>query len=203
MITSQQKMKFAKTMVGIFSNEEQAQKNPKDFPHVNIYCRAIDWKILNGPGLYSEQSYNYDPWSPYRQTIHRLTDKNGKLYIENYKLDCPERVAGSGLKKELILGISNQVLRKKVGCGMYFVETQEYNYQGEIEKGNACIINRMNKITYLKSFVELNRNYWKSYDIGLEVNTNKKVWGTEYGPIICKKITSLDSEIDERWLNGR
>ena len=75
---------FAKTLSGQYSNAEQAQKDPKNFAHINIYFRPLDWSILNGPWFYSEQSYDYAPWSPYRQSMHRLLEINGLLVVENY-----------------------------------------------------------------------------------------------------------------------
>ena len=64
---------FAKTLAGVYDNIEQSQKDPKDFAHINIFFRPLPWDVLKAPGFYSEQSYDHDPWRPYRQGIHRLT----------------------------------------------------------------------------------------------------------------------------------
>ena len=65
-------LRFVKTLAGKYSNFEQAQLDPKYFAHINTYFRPIEWDIFNAPGFYSEQSYDYSPWAPYRQSLHRL-----------------------------------------------------------------------------------------------------------------------------------
>ena len=44
----------------------------KNFANINIYYIPLDWSIFNGPWFYSEQSYDFKPWSPYRQGLHKL-----------------------------------------------------------------------------------------------------------------------------------
>ena len=80
MISQSSLFLFANTLTKKYSNYEQAQENPKDFAHINIYFRPIDWSILNGPWFYSEQSYDYAPWSPYRQGLHKLSTF-GDIYV--------------------------------------------------------------------------------------------------------------------------
>ena len=63
---------FASVLAGQFSNKEQSQENPKDFAHINIYFRPLPWSVLKAPAFYSEQSYDYSPWSPYRQGVLSL-----------------------------------------------------------------------------------------------------------------------------------
>ena len=75
-------LRFAKTLAGHYSNFEQSQDNPKDFAHINIYFRPLPWETLKGPGFYSEQSYDHDPWSPYRQGIHRLQHIQDIVVVE-------------------------------------------------------------------------------------------------------------------------
>ena len=77
-------LKFAKTLAGHYSNFEQSQDNPKDFAHINIFFRPLPWETLKGPGFYSEQSYDHDLWSPYRQGIHRLTQIEDVFVVENF-----------------------------------------------------------------------------------------------------------------------
>ena len=75
---------FAKTLAGKYSNKDQVKSNPRDFAHINIYYRPLEWRIFNGPWFYSEQSYDFSPWSPYKQRVHKLIDKKGILIVENY-----------------------------------------------------------------------------------------------------------------------
>ena len=88
--TNEALLLFAKTLSGHYSNLQQSQENPKDFAHINIFFRPLPWDVLKAPGFYSEQSYDHDPWRPYRQGIHRLLPAEGETFIvENYGFADP------------------------------------------------------------------------------------------------------------------
>jgi hypothetical protein len=110
---------FAKTLAGHYSNLQQSQENPKDFAHINIFFRPLPWDVLKAPGFYSEQSYDHDPWRPYRQGIHRLLPAEGETFIvENYGFADPIRLAGAGQRPELLNSLKPESLKPRCGCGM-------------------------------------------------------------------------------------
>ena len=107
------KIRFAKTLSGIYDNFAQSQERPKDFARINIVFRPLPWAIFEGPGFYSEQYYDYAPWDPYRQGVHRLTYKNNIFVIENFDFDNKERLAGSGRSPELLDSLNINSLKKR------------------------------------------------------------------------------------------
>ena len=70
-------------MAGDFSNRKQSDDRPTDFAHIHIFFRPLPFEFFNTIGFYSEQVYDYDLWSPYRQGIHRVVDKGDHILIEN------------------------------------------------------------------------------------------------------------------------
>ena len=190
---------FAQTMAGIYSNYEQAQFQPNKFAHINIYFRPLSWSILKGPWFYSEQSYDYDPWSPYRQGIHKLIKIENTFIVENYALNVPQRVAGSGFNQELLNNIQRKDFIQRSGCAMHFKETSPGHYLGQVETGRKCLIKTSEAITYLVSKVEFDNNNWTSLDEGIDISSNKKVWGSEHGPLKFKKIKSLSNLMVGQW----
>ena len=86
------KVRFAKTLSGIFDNFAQSQERPKDFARINIVFRPLSWEIFQGPGFYSEQYYDYSPWEPYRQGIHLLTYNEDTFIVENFGFSNKERL---------------------------------------------------------------------------------------------------------------
>ena len=192
---------FAKSLAGKYSNKLQAEKNPKHFAHINIYFRPLDWDILDGPWIYSEQSYEYQPWSPYRQGIHQISIIKDLIIVENYALNKPERIAGSGFKPELLREIKKHGLKKREGCAMHFKERTPGSYYGNVEPGKKCLVNRDGYTTYLVSEVEFNNENWTSIDKGLNINNNKIIWGAEHGALKFKKVENLDNEFKGKWLN--
>ena len=194
---------FSKAISGKYSNKYQSINDPKNFPHISVYFRPISWDILNGPGLYSEQSFEHDPWTPYRQAIHRIYIKDNIIILNNYQLINKIRVAGAGSKPELLSEICKDKIELNNGCSMYFKESNPGNYIGNIEPGKRCLVYKNKKNSYLISQVKFNNDDWICKDIGCDLETNKQVWGTENGPFLCKKVFSLSNEINKKWLLGK
>ncbi len=192
-------LRFARTLSAHYSNQDQAKESPRLFAHINIYFCPLPWKVLGGPGFYSEQSYDYSPWTPYRQSLHRLKVRRNIYVIENYKIWKPERVAGAGIHHELINDIDTSNLKRRVGCSMHFKEKLSGQYEGKVEPGNNCIINREGRSTYLISKVTFNQETWTSLDIGYDAKTNKHSWGSEHGDLIFKRIRNIGESVTSSW----
>ena len=190
---------FAKIISGIFSNKEQALDNPKNFAHIQIHIRPLFFKTYKCFAFYSEQRYQHDIWNPYRQSINKLSQEKEIFILSNHKIKNKERFTGGALDISLLDSISKYKLNKKTGCSMYFRETKQGEFIGNIEPGQKCFIQTGNNKTYVKSEVILNKSNLISEDSGYEIETNKKVWGSDFGPLIFKKIENFDSFIDENW----
>ena len=192
---------FAKAISGHFSNKEQVQKYPNKFAHKNIYFRPIKCSAIKGPAFYSEQSYDHSPWSPYRQSLHKFCWDESTFIIENYKLQDQERFAGGGFNPNLLEEVNSKKAIKRYGCAMHFLKLKDGIYIGNIEPGKKCHIEKEKALTYVKSEVMLTAKSWTSEDMGFDIKTNKKVWGSKYGPLKFLKVSSFGNELNENWLN--
>ncbi len=180
---SQLKIIFVKTLCGKYSNQLQSYANPKLYAHINIYFRLLPWELFQGIGIYSEQSYNHSPWSPYRQAIHRLSFTNNIYTLENYKLINHERIAGGGFRLELLKGIEAKDLILREGCQMSFIKGGDGFYKGNLSKNKKCIINKCDKSTYLISKVVFGQDKFSSLDEGFDIHTDEKIWGSDNGKL--------------------
>ena len=180
-------IEFSKIISGKYSNFLQSQEDSKNFPHIKLFIRMIDSEMIDGMTFYSEQSYDYAPWTPYRQAIQQLRYLNNTLVISNYKITNLERYAGGGENPSLLKGISKEKVELKCGCNMIFKKIKKGKYIGNIESGKKCLIKKNNKLTYLFSRVEIDSDVWKSLDEGYDQLTNKKIWGSYKGPFILNK----------------
>ena len=192
-------IEFAKIISGVFSNKEQALDNPKNFAHIQIHIRPLLYKTYKCFAFYSEQRFQHDIWNPYRQSINKLSHEKETFILSNYKIEEQERFSGGALDISLLDNISKYKLYKKSGCSMYFRETNPGNYLGTIESGCKCYIQYGKDKTYVKSKVSVNKNSLICEDSGYEIESNKKVWGSDFGPLIFKKIDTFDYFIDENW----
>ena len=192
-------LEFAKMISGIFSNKEQALENPKKFAHIQIHFRPLFLKTFKCYSFYSEQRYQHNIWNPYKQGINQLSQKEGIFIMSNYKLENKEQFTGGAIDFSLLKNISKNNLKKKIGCSMHFRSNNTGHFIGNIEPGRKCYIQKGKEKTYLNSEVKLTKNILFTEDSGYERKTDKKVWGSDFGPLIFKKIDNFDYFIEQNW----
>lgn len=192
-------------MAGDFSNFKQSYEHPADFAHIRIFFRPLPFDFFTGLGFpggigfYSEQVYDYDLWSPYRQGLHRVIDRGiDGVYIENYGFKDGVPYAGSGHNLEILKTIPVDCAIRRKGCSMVFKREQlegQDTFIGGVEPGKNCLIPRKGKKTYLVSRVELTERTWVSLDQGMDVETGEHVWGSTEGALRFEKKESFASEL--------
>lgn len=191
-------------MAGDFSNFQQSQTYPRDFAHIRIFFRPLPFEFFEalgfpgGIGFYSEQVYDYELWNPYRQGLHRVIERGGDIYIENYGFQDGVPYAGSGHSLDMLKTIPPEVAIRRTGCSMVFRREQldgVDTFIGGVEPGKNCLIPRKGKKTYLVSRVELTEQTWVSIDQGMDVDTDEHVWGSTEGALRFEKRESFASEL--------
>ncbi|OKH26848.1 chorismate-binding protein [Hydrococcus rivularis NIES-593] len=184
---------LARYLAGDFSNQKQSYEDPKTYAHIRVFFRPLPWEFFGGIGFYSEQTYDYDLWSPYRQGVHRLVDRGDSIYVENYSLEDPLCYAGAGRDLAILKTITPDCLQRRYNCSMIFRKENEI-FRGNVE-GNCCLIERNGRQTYLVSEVELTENTFVSWDRGMDVNTHEQVWGSAAGALRFEKRESFADEV--------
>lgn len=185
---------LARLMAGDFCNRQQSDADPKNYAHIRIFFRPLPWEFFSGIGFYSEQVYDYNLWSPYRQGIHRLVDQGDRVYIENYSINEAENYAGSGHNRDILLTIPSDGIERRHNCSMVFTKEEEM-FRGSVEPGNKCLIHRKGVNTYLVSLVELTETTWVSWDRGMDIDSHEQIWGSAIGPLKFKKKASFADEL--------
>jgi CpeT protein len=184
---------LAQWMAGDFSNEKQAAADPKSFAHIHVYFRPLPYSFFNGIGFYSEQVYDYDLWTPYRQGVHRCIDQGDRIYIENYGLTDAIRYAGAARERSILETIKPDCIQRRFHCSMVF-EREGDLFRGRVE-GNQCLIPKNGCPTYLVSEVEVTERTWASLDRGMDLETHEQVWGSTFGPLRFEKVISFADEV--------
>jgi CpeT protein len=188
---------LAQWMAGDFSNHKQAAAEPQHYAHIRIFFRPLPFEFFNAIGFYSEQVYDYDLWSPYRQGVHKLVDRGADTYIENYSLKDAILYAGAAREPEILKTITHDCLERRCNCSMIFQRDGEI-FRGQVEPGNQCLIERNGAQTYLISDVEIGENTWVSLDKGMDINTHEKLWGSAFGMLRFEKVANFADEINVR-----
>lgn len=184
---------LAQWIAGEFSNKKQAFANPQLFAHIHVFFRPLPWEFFNAIGFYSEQVYDYNMWTPYRQGVHKFVQQDHQIYVENYSLKDPIIYAGSGHNRSILNTIKPDVIERRYNCSMVFTKKNNTFY-GKVE-GNQCLIKKGDNLTYLVSEVELTETTFVSLDRGMDVNTNEQVWGSNHGALCFEKITNFADEL--------
>ncbi|NEP09657.1 MAG: chorismate-binding protein [Symploca sp. SIO1A3] len=191
---------LARWMAGDFSNQKQALADSRNYAHIRVFFRPLPWDFFSGIGFYSEQAYDHDLWTPYRQGVHRFIDQGEKIYVENYRLQDPILYAGAGREPDILKTITPDCLERRYNCSMVFY--QEGNlFRGEVE-GNCCFIEKSGKQTYLVSDVTLTETTFVSLDLGKDVTNHKQVWGSTAGHLKFEKRQSYASEVPKNYKLG-
>ena len=186
---------LAQWMAGDFSNHKQAAAEPQHYAHIRIFFRPLPFEFFNAIGFYSEQVYDYDLWSPYRQGVHKLVDRGEDTYIENYSLRDAMLYAGAAREPDILKTITHECLERRCNCSMIFRREGEL-FRGQVEPGNQCFVERNGAKTYLISDVEIGENTWVSLDKGMDLDTHEKLWGSAFGMLRFEKVTNFAAEID-------
>jgi len=188
---------LATWMAGDFSNQIQSVCEPQHYAHIRIFFRPLPFDFFNAIGFYSEQVYDYDLWSPYRQGVHRLVDRGEDTYIENYSLKDAMLYAGAAREPEILKTITPDCIERRCNCSMIF-QREGNMFRGRVEPGDKCLIERNGATTYLISDVEITENTWVSLDKGMDINTHEKIWGSAFGMLRFEKVASFADEINSR-----
>lgn len=181
-------------MAGDFSNRQQAFAHPQQFAHIHIFFRPLPFDFFNGIGFYSEQVYDHDLWTPYRQGIHQVITRGDDIYIENYSLIDSIRYAGAARELSILNTITPDDIARRQHCGMVF-RREGKMFRGSVEPGNRCLIEKKGCMTYLISEVEITENTWFSLDRGMDIDTHKQVWGSTSGHLRFEKCQSFALEL--------
>ncbi|MEG3859971.1 chromophore lyase CpcT/CpeT [Microcoleus sp. herbarium12] len=185
---------LAQWMAGDFSNYKQSFEKPQQFAHIRIFFRPLPFEFFNAIGFYSEQVYDHDLWTPYRQGVHRLIDQGEQIYIENYSLNDPVQYAGAARELSILKTITPDCIQRRYNCSMVFKREGEM-FRGSVEPGNQCLIEKKGCSTYLISDVEITETTWISLDRGMDVNTHQQIWGSDNGSLWFEKRQSFASEV--------
>jgi CpeT protein len=187
---------LARWLAGDFSNYQQAAAQPINYAHIRILFRPLPAGFFPGIGFYSEQVFDHDLWTPYRQGVHHLLDQGDRIYIENYALADAMLYAGAGRNLNILNTITPAAITRRHNCAMVFRRDRSRGdrFVGQVE-GKQCLIQKNGIQTYLDSYVEITATTWVSLDRGLDVQSNEQVWGSDHGPLKFEKRESFADEI--------
>lgn len=176
--------KLVMLLTGEFSNEEQAE-NDISFTHLNLRNIRI-WENKPEYWLYSEISDAKNSSLIYSQRIINYKRADASTFVStSYTILNAENYKGAQAKPELFNKLTQDSIRVKDGCQMYFKKKTSTIYSGKIKK-KSCLSN-VDYINYITSSFVISKNkisiWTKGYD-----SKGKQVWGVIKGPYTYKRL---------------
>jgi hypothetical protein len=184
---------LARWMAADFSNQEQAFENPPMYAHIRVCMRPLPLELLSGVSFFLEQAYDFMLHDPYRVRVLKLFDKDGRIELENYKIQGEEKFYGASRDLERLKTLQADQLELMPGCNMQ-VEWTGHSFKGRVE-GKGCIVVRKDQTTYLDNEFEVNPDQLLSYDRGRNPETDELVWGSIAGPFRFVRWASFADEV--------
>lgn len=160
--------KFTEWFTGVFENKNQAFSRPTFYSYVVLTHVKLD----NG-FFYGEQR---DKWKelPYRQFAIKPVYSDDKIIVKNYDVDKDLHIGFKNLDL-----ITEENLTYKPGCDNVILFDGQ-KFEGGVE-GCECYVEKNGKLTYVVNNLILGENYYHVYDKGIDVESNKRLWGSAYG----------------------
>jgi hypothetical protein len=186
---------LAQWMASDFSNQAQALENPPFFAHIRVCMRPLPWELLDGMSLYLEQAYDFMLNQPYRVRVLKLVPATDYIVVENYELDRAEEFYGASRQPERLKNLTPDRLKKMSGCSYITHWTDHHSFKGRVEPGKGCIVVRKNQTTYFDGEFEIDGEKFISHDRGMDLETDRQVWGAIAGPFQFVRVASFASEV--------
>ena len=189
--------RFLKLLCGEYSNQKQALDNPPFYAHIFLRYRPIEH--LQTGSILLEQTYALDPKHPYRLRMIRAEElQPGVIKLWNYSFRKPEQFYTATFDAERRLMIREDHLICMDDCH-YQVKEQANGFQGEIEPGSRCMVQRDGKQTYLVSSFHLQGDKLSTLDRGHDPVTHERCWGSIAGEFRFRRTADWSSELPARW----
>ena len=181
-------------MAADFSNQQQAFDNPPLFAHIRVCIRPLPSGLLPGVGFYLEQAYDFQLQRPYRARGMALLVQDDHIRIQNYTLKHPEPFYGASRDDDRLAQLASDQFEKTPGCDM-IVHWTGNSFKGSVEPGQACMVERNGRLTYLDSQFEIDQHQFISWDRGRDPVTHEHIWGALAGPFHFKRRSSFAHEV--------
>jgi hypothetical protein len=188
-------MTLARWMAADFSNKQQAFDNPPLYAHIRVCMRPLPMALLSGVGFYLEQAYDFQLNRPYRSRGMKLIANGDHIVIENYVLKDAEAFYGASRDPEQLTKLKSDDFERMGGCNM-IVHWTGTSFKGAVEPGQACMVIRQGKTTYLDSEFEIDPDRFISWDRGRDPETHEHVWGSMAGPFYFQRQASYANEVE-------
>ena len=153
---------FHDYLEGTFDNKEQALKYPTRYARI-----IINHEWIGGDWFHGTQAYYHSQDKPYREFRMRVYPEGEKFRVRNFDIKGETYKEGCDTLFKLV---GNKFYGKNTDCN--------------------CWIQWKGIKTYLTNDIILGYNFYNVMDLGIDPETGKKLWGSQWGHLEFKRQTS-------------
>lgn len=203
--------RLARWLAADWHNPHQSQDQPSEFAHIHACFRPLPNSLLNGYAFYTESAYDYNIGLPYKTSVVLIVDppdaenNPGALELVSFKIkDADEFWMGSHEPELLEDLTADRLIPLDCECNTVYVWMADFSppqYIAFSRPGKGCRIRRggTERETYLDSKISLFEDKYKPWDIGRDIETDARVWGSALGAFDFIPKTRFDSDISNNF----
>lgn len=176
---------LAQYMAGEFDNHDQAIAEPLWYVHLKLWQRPAPFFIEDSLTLFAEQANALHLDRPYRQRLMRLrqtSDPQRPLTVQYYAFKNPSAVSGTGVRPEMLSGVTLEELELLPGCVLNVTQPQPSTFVALSPPDSACYFSYEGEKRQVSLGFEAMANEFASYDKGIDIETGQAIWGAIMGP---------------------
>lgn len=201
--------RLARWLAADWHNPQQSQDQPSEFAHIHACFRPLPNSFLNGYAFYTESAYDYNLGMPYKSSVVLIADppdadnNPAALELISFKISDPDEFWLGSHEPEILEDLTaDRLTPLDCACNTVYVWMADFNppqYIAFSRPGKDCRIRRGGKEreTYLDSKISLFEHQYKPWDIGRDIETDARVWGSELGAFDFIAKSRFDSDISD------
>jgi hypothetical protein len=199
--------RLARFLAADWHNPKQSMENPQFWAHIHSCFRPLPNSFLNGYAMYTESAYDYNLGLPYKTSVVLIVqppdaaNNPNALELRSFKLKNAEEFWLGSHERELLEALTPDMLVElPCECNTVYVWLEDQGmYVAFSRPGKGCIIRRggTERPTYLDSRITLSRQSYSPWDVGLDIETDERVWGGAAGAFDFVAKSRFEDEVSD------
>ncbi|MCU0550302.1 MAG: chromophore lyase CpcT/CpeT [Leptolyngbya sp. Prado105] len=174
-------------LIGEFDNLAQALESPIWFVHLRLWQRRVELFTQDSFAIFAEQSNVLKLDQPYRQRLLRLQQKSGAITVQYYQFRDPSLVRGAGQHPELLDRVTESDIERLPGCVLPVSEAAG-RFIAAPAPDSCCRFSLQGTEIQVSLGFEATSERFLSYDKGIDIETQRPIWGALMGAYEFEKI---------------
>ncbi|MDR9405109.1 MAG: chromophore lyase CpcT/CpeT [Halothece sp. Uz-M2-17] len=182
-------LKLAQWLAGEFSNESQALSQPAWFVNLKLWHRPLPFLIDGNYALFAEQAPTLKLEQAYRQRILVIQPATATepMKVQYYAFNEHQKWRGAGRNPQILDTLTLEEIKKLPGCVLN-VTSREDQFFAQPSANSVCQFYIGGNLCQIELGFAVTTEEFRSYDKGIDPETQKPIWGALIAPYQFQKI---------------